>query len=66
MASELQHPAGGGTWEQIGVWMTAECIDARAPLVAGRPEQREYRAQGMQNNERVGAPSAVVSVVTVP
>lgn len=57
---------GGGAWEQIGVSMTAEYIDARAPLVAGQPEQREYRAQGMESNARVGALSAVVSAVTVP
>lgn len=57
---------GGGGWEQIGVSQTAEYIDARAPLVAGQPEQREYRCQGMQNNARVGATSAIVSAVTVP
>ena len=56
----------GGAWEQIGVSMTAEYIDARPPLVAGQPELREYRAQGMENNARVGALSAVVSAVTVP
>lgn len=46
--------------------MTAEYIDGRAPLVAGQPELREYRAQGMEQNARVGALSAVVSAVTVP
>lgn len=57
---------GAGTWEQIGISQTAEYIDARAPMVAGQPEQREYRVQGMQNNARVGATSAIVSAVTVP
>ncbi len=57
---------GGGAWEQIGVSQTAEYIDARAPLVAGQPEQREYRCQGMQNNARVGALSGIASAVTVP
>lgn len=57
---------GAGVWEQIGVSMTAEYIDNRAPLVASQPEQREYRVQGMQNNARVGATSAIVSAVTVP
>jgi hypothetical protein len=57
---------GGGDWEQIGVSMTAEYIDARPPLVAGQPELREYRAQGMEQNARVGALSPVVSAVTVP
>lgn len=57
---------GGGAWEQIGISMTAEYIDARALLVAGQPEVREYRAQGMENNARVGAMSPVVSAVAVP
>ena len=57
---------GGGAWEQIGVSMTATYIDARAPLATGEPEVREYRAQGMENNQRVGALSSVVSAVTVP
>lgn len=57
---------GGGAWEQIGVSMTKEYIDSRPPLEAGEPEQREYRAQGMENNLRVGAISAAVSAVTVP
>ncbi|RIJ98984.1 MAG: hypothetical protein DCC46_10110 [Armatimonadetes bacterium] len=57
---------GGGSWEQIGVSMTAEYIDARAPLVAGQPEVREYRCQGMSNNARVGDVSPVVSAVTTP
>ncbi|MEX2244712.1 MAG: hypothetical protein WD716_12815 [Fimbriimonadaceae bacterium] len=57
---------GGGAWEQIGVSQTAEFIDTRAPLVAGQPEQREYRVQGMLNNARTGDPSDIVSVVTTP
>ncbi len=57
---------GGGGWEQIAVAQTAEYIDGRAPLVAGQPELREYRVQGMQNNQRVGALSGVSSAVTVP
>jgi hypothetical protein len=57
---------GGGSWEPIGVSQTAEYIDARAPLVSGQPEQREYRVQGMENNARVGATSAIASAVTVP
>lgn len=57
---------GTGGWEQIGISQTAEYIDARAPLTAGQPEQREYRVQGMASNARVGALSAVVSAVTVP
>ena len=57
---------GGGGWVQIGVSQTATFVDATAPLVAGQPEVREYRAQGMVGNARVGNLSAVVSAVTVP
>lgn len=57
---------GGGGWEEIGVSMTAEFIDTRAPLVPGDPEQREFRVQGMEDNARVGVLSAVSSAVTVP
>lgn len=55
-----------GAWVQIGISMTAEYFDTRAPLVAGAPEVREYRVQGMENNARVGATSAVAKAVTVP
>lgn len=57
---------GGGVWVQIGVANIATYIDNTAPLVAGQPEQREYRVQGIENNIRVGALSGIVSVVTVP
>jgi hypothetical protein len=57
---------GGGAWEQIGISMTREYIDSRPPLVAGAPEIREYRCQGMQNNARVGGNSEIQSAVTVP
>lgn len=56
----------GGAWSQIGVSMTATYVDGRPPVVAGAPELREYRAQGMASNTRVGALSAIVSAVTVP
>jgi hypothetical protein len=57
---------GGGDWAQIGVSQTAVFTDVSAALSAGQPEQREYRAQGMVQNARVGDLSTVVSVVTVP
>jgi hypothetical protein len=57
--------AGGG-WVQIGVSQTANFKDTTASLVAGQPEVREYRCQGMLNNARTGELSATVSVVTVP
>jgi hypothetical protein len=34
--------------------------------VAGQPEQREFRVQGMLDNARTGDPSDIVSVVTTP
>jgi hypothetical protein len=57
--------AGGG-WVQIGISQTATFTDTTPPLVAGQPEQREYRVQGMLNNARTGGLSATVSAVTVP
>jgi len=57
---------GGGAWESIGPSQTATFIDSRPPLVAGQPEQRDYRCQGVVNNARVGGMSPVVSAVTVP
>jgi hypothetical protein len=56
----------GGAWEQIGISQTAVFLDTRAPLVAGQPEQREYRVQGMVQNARDGSPSDTVSIVTTP
>jgi len=57
---------GGGVWEQIGIAQIAEFIDERPPLAEGQPEIREYRAQGMRRNRRVGDLSAGVEVVTAP
>jgi hypothetical protein len=57
---------GGGDWVQIGISQTATFTDTTPPLVPGQPETREYRAQGMLNNARVGDLSAVQSVVTTP
>lgn len=62
----IESRRAGGNWEQIGVAQTSTFVDQRPPLVAGQPEQREYRVQGMVNNQRDGAFSAIASVVTVP
>ena len=62
----IESRRGGGAWEQIGIAQTATYVDQRAPVVAGQPEQREYRVQGMVNNQRDGAFSAISSAVTVP
>jgi len=56
----------GGAWTFLGIAQTAEYLDARAPVVAGQPELREYRAQGMTDNNRVGDNSAVAGVWTLP
>jgi len=52
-------------WVQIGISQTATFTDVTAALVAGQPEQRKYRCQGMLNNARTGGLSATVSAVTV-
>lgn len=57
---------GGGAWVQIGVSQLATFVDTTAALVAGQPETREYRAQGMVANARTGDLSPTVSVVTTP
>jgi len=57
---------GGGDWTQVGVSQTATFIDTTPPATPGQPEQREYRAQGMIGNQRSGALSDTVSVVTIP
>lgn len=57
---------GTGDWEQVGVSMRANYIDERPPLVAGQPEVREYRVQGMKDNARVGTISEHAQVVTTP
>src|SRR3989304_273384 len=49
-----------GVGPRLGVSQTATFVDTTAPLVAGQPEVREYRAQGMIGNNRVGALSATV------
>lgn len=56
----------GGDWVQIVQAQTGTFVDTTAPLVPGQPETREYRAQGMAGNARVGDLSPVVSVVTLP
>lgn len=57
---------GTGDWEQLGISQTATYLDERPPMVAGQPEVREYRVQGMVNNQRVGDYSEHASAVTIP
>ncbi len=55
-----------GEWVQIGVAPATDYIDDRRPRVIGQPELREFRAQGIVNDVREGALSAVVSAMTMP
>ena len=56
----------GGDWTQLIFATNTPWIDMTPPLVAGQPEQREYRCQGVLNNQRVGPVSAPAVVVTTP
>ncbi len=55
-----------GEWVEIGITKTIDYIDDRRPRVIGQPEFREFRAQGISNEIRDGALSAVVSAMTMP
>lgn len=57
---------GGSGWTQIGLSQQELFTDTTPALVAGQPEQRNYRVQGVKNNVREGDLSPTVSVVTVP
>jgi hypothetical protein len=65
-AVAIDRRRAGGVWEQIGVSITAEFIDADGPLAAGVSESREYRIQGIVANVRQGDISAAVLVATTP
>lgn len=66
-ALELQSQRGAETdWTSQGVKTTTEAVDARAPLVAGQPEVRRYRAIYVEDDAPVGLWSAVVSATTTP
>lgn len=57
---------GGGAWTEILRVGTAKFTDTTPPQVAGQPEQRNYRAQGVVADVRTGDLSDVASVVTEP
>ncbi len=57
---------GDGAWVHLGVSQLATFTDTTPPLVAGQPERREYRCQGMEVNDRIGDVSPTISIVTVP
>jgi hypothetical protein len=62
----LDRRINGGAWVEMDKFTNTPVIDQDPPLVPGQPEFREYRAQGVSNNQRVGPYSAVAGVWTVP
>ena len=53
-------------WTELAKITGTKYTDKRAPLVAGKPEERRYRATYCDNDEAVGLLSDVVTVVTQP
>lgn len=53
-------------WTRIGFDMRSPYEDDRAPLVAGKPEERRYRLIYFIDNQTVGVWSDIISVVTLP
>jgi hypothetical protein len=53
-------------WTRIGFDTRSPFIDARAPLEAGKPEERRYRLLYFLNDERVGVWSDTFSTITMP
>jgi hypothetical protein len=57
----------GGAFSQIGSTISATFVDETEPLVAGAPEVREYRIQGIDSaNNRVGDVSEITRISTAP
>ena len=57
----------GGAFSQIGSTIAATFVDETEPLVAGAPEVREYRIQGIDSgNNRVGDVSEITRISTTP
>jgi hypothetical protein len=57
----------GGAFSQIGSTIASTFVDETEPLVAGAPEVREYRIQGIDSgNNRVGAVSEITRISTAP
>jgi hypothetical protein len=57
----------GGAFSQIGSTISATFVDETEPLVAGAPEVREYRLQGIDSgNNRVGDLSEITRISTAP
>ncbi len=54
------------TWTRLDFDMRSPYEDIRAPLVAGKPEERRYRLRYFIDNTAVGAWSDVIVVITLP
>lgn len=60
---EIQSQRAAETvWTVIGYDTNSPYVDARAPLVAGQPESRRYRARYRDDDEPVGEWSDIVEV----
>jgi hypothetical protein len=55
---------GNSTWTLLAAKRTSFPFpDDTAPATAGKPEEREYMAMGVVNDEEIGQPSDIVSAV---
>jgi hypothetical protein len=54
------------TWASLAFDTNSPYVDGRAPLVAGQPEQRRYRARFVDNDVPVGDWSDTVEVTAHP
>ncbi len=53
-------------WTRLDFDMRSPYEDIRAPLVAGKPEERRYRLRYFIDNQPVGAWSDMITVITLP
>lgn len=53
-------------WARLGFDMRSPFEDDRAPLVAGKPEERRYRLIYFIDNQTVGVWSDITTVITLP
>ena len=53
-------------WTRLDFDMRSPYEDIRAPLVAGKPEERRYRLRYFMDNTAVGQNSDVITAITQP
>lgn len=64
---EIQSQRGSeSTWSSLAFDTNSPYLDGRAPLIAGQPEQRRYRARFVDNDVPVGDWSDTVEVTAHP